>query len=42
MLFNQFLDEWLASVPAERLLRLDVSDEDLEFTQSLPGILTRL
>jgi len=41
-LFNQFLDEWLASIPAERLLRLDVSDEDLEFTQSLPSILARL
>jgi deoxyadenosine/deoxycytidine kinase len=41
-LFNQFLDEWLASIPAERLLRLDVSDEDLEFAQSLPVILAYL
>jgi deoxyadenosine/deoxycytidine kinase len=41
-LFNQFLDEWLASIPAVRLLRLDVSDEDLEFAQSLPVILAYL
>jgi len=41
-LFNQFLDEWLATIPAERLLRLDVSNEDLKFAQSLPVILARL
>ncbi len=41
-LFNRFLDEWLASLPAERLLRLDVSDEDLEFAQSLLVILAHL
>src|ERR1700690_569915 len=41
-LFNHFLDEWLATIPAERLLRLDVSNEDLEFAQSLPRILARL
>jgi deoxyadenosine/deoxycytidine kinase len=41
-LFNQFLDEWLSTIPAERLLRLDVSDEGLEFAQSLPRIFKRL
>jgi deoxyadenosine/deoxycytidine kinase len=41
-LFNRFLDEWLETVPAERLLRLDVSDEGPEFAQSLPSILERL
>jgi deoxyadenosine/deoxycytidine kinase len=41
-LFNQFLDEWLATIPAERLLRLDVSNEGSEFAQSLPRILARL
>ena len=41
-LFNQFLDEWLATISAERLLRLDVSDEDLEFAQSLSVILAHL
>ena len=42
VLFNRFLDEWLETVPAERLLRLDVSDEGPEFAQSLPSILERL
>ena len=41
-LFNQFLDEWLGTIPAEHLLRFDVSNEDLEFTQSLPEILAQL
>ncbi|MGA7193677.1 MAG: deoxynucleoside kinase [Anaerolineales bacterium] len=41
-LFNEFLEEWLATIPAEKLLRLDVSDEGLEFVQSLTRILTRL
>ena len=34
-LFNQFLEEWLATSPAERLLRLDVSAEGKEFKSSL-------
>ena len=41
-LFNQFLDEWLVTLPAEHLLRLDVSAEDMEFGQSVPRILARL
>ena len=41
-LFNSFLNEWLATVASENLLRLDVSNEDLEFTQSLKRILARL
>ena len=41
-LFNQFLEEWLETIPAERLLRLDASNEDLEFSQSLPRILGAL
>ena len=41
-LFNSFLNEWLATVASENLLRLDVSNEDLEFTRSLKRILARL
>ena len=41
-LFNQFLDEWLVTIPAERLLRLDVSNEGSEFAHSMPEILARL
>ncbi len=41
-LFNSFLEDWLSNIPETNLLRLDVSNEDLEFTQSLPKILARL
>ena len=41
-LFNQFLDEWLGTIPAEHLLPFDVPNEDLEFPQSLPEILAHL
>ena len=41
-LFNRFLDEWLATIPADRLLRLDISNEGLKFPRSLPEILGRL
>lgn len=41
-LLNSFLEEWLADVPAEQSLRLDVSNEDLTFAGSLPRILARL
>lgn len=41
-LFNSYLDEWLKSIPVERFLKLDVSDESLEFPRSLPRILARL
>jgi deoxyadenosine/deoxycytidine kinase len=41
-LFNSFLDEWLATVPAEHLLRLDVSAADIEFKSYDALILTKL
>ena len=41
-LFNSFLDEWLASLPAEQVLRLDVTDETLEYMESVKIILERL
>ncbi len=41
-LFNQFLDEWLETVPAERLLRLDVSAERQDFKSSVALIFERL
>jgi deoxyadenosine/deoxycytidine kinase len=41
-LFNSFLDEWLASLPAEQVLRLDVTDETLEYVESVKSILERL
>lgn len=41
-LFNQFLGEWLETVPAERLLRLDVSAEEQGFISSVALIFERL
>ena len=42
ILFNTFLDEWLVSLPAEQVLSLDVTDETLEYVQSVRSILERL
>jgi deoxyadenosine/deoxycytidine kinase len=33
-LFNSFLDEWLASVPPDQVLQLDVSNESLDYERS--------
>ena len=41
-LFNSFLDEWLAGIPSEDLLELDVSDEDIDYSKSVNIILGRL
>jgi deoxyadenosine/deoxycytidine kinase len=38
-LFNVFLDQWLASLPSDRLLELDVSNETLGYEQSIRTIL---
>ena len=40
-LFNSFLDEWLASVPSDQVLTLDVSDETLEYERSVRAVLNR-
>lgn len=40
--FNSFLDEWLAAIPAERLLELDVAFETIRYSKSLEAILERL
>ena len=41
-LFNSFLDEWLASIPFHRVLTLDVTDEDLEYSHTAGVILERI
>lgn len=41
-LFNSFLDEWLASIPPDKILELDVSNETLEYEQSVEIILNRI
>jgi len=41
-LFNSFVAEWLDSIPASNLLRLDVSDESANYSKSTKAILERL
>ena len=41
-LFHSLLDEWLESMPSERVLHLDVSNETLEYERSTGTILERL
>jgi deoxyguanosine kinase len=40
--FNLFLDEWLATIPSEQILKLDVSNETLGYERSLGVILDRI
>ena len=41
-LFNSFLDQWLASIPSDQVLSVDVSHETLDYDQSITLILARL
>ena len=41
-LFNSFLDEWLATIPATQVLELDVSEEDITYSKSVDMILKRI
>ena len=41
-LFNSFLDQWIAGIPSDQLLTLDVSFDDINYSQSLPLIVARL
>jgi deoxyadenosine/deoxycytidine kinase len=40
--FNSFLDEWLATIPPEHVLELDVSNETLAYERSVPIVLSRM
>jgi len=42
MLFNSFLDEWLASIPSTQVLELDVSKENIAYSKSVDTILKRI
>ena len=41
-LFNSYLDEWLAAIPAEHVWNVDVSHETLDYEESKRIILERL
>jgi deoxyadenosine/deoxycytidine kinase len=40
--FNSFLDDWLAEVPSDTILELDVSKESIDYSKSVNLILERL
>jgi deoxyadenosine/deoxycytidine kinase len=42
VLFDSFLDEWLASIPPEQILELDVPDETLDYERSVNIVLERI
>ena len=39
---SQFMDEWLESVSEEKILRLDITQEGMEYADSLPIILDKI
>ena len=41
VIFNAFLDEWLKTIPPERILELDVSNETFEYERSVGIVLDR-
>ena len=41
-LFNSFLDEWLADIPSEQKLELDVSNETFDYELSIRSIYERI
>jgi deoxyadenosine/deoxycytidine kinase len=41
-LFNLFLDEWLASIPSDHVVELDVSNEALDYERSVDIVLSNL
>jgi deoxyadenosine/deoxycytidine kinase len=41
-LFNSFLDEWLASIPSHQIMELNVTDESIEYPQSVQKILNKI
>jgi len=42
ILFNFFLDEWLADIPSNQVLELDVSTETLDYNRSIQHILNHI
>jgi hypothetical protein len=41
-LFESFLDEWLANVPSQGILEIDVTMETLEYKRSISKIIARI
>lgn len=41
-LLNSYIDEWLASIPSDQVMELDVTHESIEYSQSVEKILNRI
>jgi deoxyadenosine/deoxycytidine kinase len=41
-LFNSFLDEWLASIPPDQVLQIDVNKETLKYARTVDLVLDRM
>jgi deoxyadenosine/deoxycytidine kinase len=41
-LFDSFLDDWLAVVPAQQVLEIDASNERLDYNQSIAKIIAKI
>lgn len=41
-LLDQFTNEWLASIPQDRILRLDLTHESMDYPASVPLVLERI
>jgi len=41
-LFESFLDEWLAIVPSQQVLEIDVTNETLDYNRSIAKIIARI
>lgn len=40
--FNLYLDQWLSNIPPDQILKLDVTNESLEYNKSVQAILIRM
>jgi len=41
-LFESYVDEWLAFIPSDQILELDVTDESMDFSHSISKIMDKL
>jgi deoxyadenosine/deoxycytidine kinase len=41
-LLSRFVNEWLTTLPAEKILQLDISNETIEYQQSIERIIERI
>ena len=41
-LLDQYLEEWLKDIPKEKVLRLDLSHEDLHYSKSVEAVLQKM